>query len=344
MASFIVSRNVLNKLLSIYTLNQSVQKIEKMPFIQLLTWINKKQHGQILIERQCQPGEIIIREGESGEVFYIIRSGKAAVVKGKIESPVVIGFRITGDAIGEMALLENRPRSATVIALTEISLWKLGRETFQLFLAENPAFGLGLMNMLSRRIRESDEERLRGYTREQQKEEVLEDLSKLAISDPLTGLNNRRQMDEVLRYESIRAIQNNSNVGIIMADIDFFKNVNDTYGHQAGDLMLQAAAQILKKNVRAADSVCRYGGEEFAIIMPGASLPILERTAEKIRLHFEKLSLDYEEQNIRTTLSLGAASFPQHASSLTEVLERADQALYQAKRTGRNRVVIYQKP
>jgi len=343
MSPEIIPRPELDKFISIYGLGQHQAPEGDAPFMQLLNWTDSQQ-DETFTERECQPGEIILPEGEHSEMFYLIRAGQAVVIKGELENPTIIGFRGIGDAIGEMGLLENMPRSATVIAITPVSLLGLGRETFHKFLAQNPTFGLNLMSMLSGRIRESDEERLRGVVRERQKEEVLEDLSKLAIFDPLTGLYNRRQMDETLRAEAIRAMQRKDVVGIIMADIDHFKRVNDTYGHRAGDLMLQATAQILKKNVRAADSVCRYGGEEFAIIMPGASLAILERTAEKIRLHFEKLSLDYEDQKIRTTISLGAASFPQHASSLTEVLERADQALYQAKRAGRNRVVIYQNP
>jgi diguanylate cyclase (GGDEF)-like protein len=343
MSPEIIPRPELDKFISIYGLGQHQAPEGDAPFMQLLNWTDSQQ-DETFTERECQPGEIILPEGEHSEMFYLIRAGQAVVIKGDLENPTIIGFRGIGDAIGEMGLLENMPRSATVIAITPVSLLGLGRETFHKFLAQNPTFGLNLMSMLSGRIRESDEERLRGVVRERQKEEVLEDLSKLAIFDPLTGLYNRRQMDETLRAEAIRAMQRKDVVGIIMADIDHFKRVNDTYGHRAGDLMLQATAQILKKNVRAADSVCRYGGEEFAIIMPGASLAILERTAEKIRLHFEKLSLDYEDQKIRTTISLGAASFPQHASSLTEVLERADQALYQAKRAGRNRVVIYQNP
>lgn len=343
MSPEIIPRTELDKFLSVYALGHHQRAEEDAPFMQLLDWMGR-QAGETFTERECQPGEIILPEGEHSDMFYLIRAGHAVVIKGELENPTVIGFRGLGDAIGEMGLLENMPRSATVIALTPVSLLGLGRETFHKFLAENPTFGINLMSMLSGRIRESDEERLRGVVRERQKEEVLEDLSKLAIYDPLTGLYNRRQMDETLSAEAIHAMQRKDVVGIIMADIDHFKTVNDTYGHRAGDLMLQATAQILKKSVRAADSVCRYGGEEFAIIMPGASLTILERTAEKIRSRFEKLRLEYEDHTIQTTISLGAASFPQHASNLTEVLERADQALYQAKRAGRNRVVVYQHP
>lgn len=340
MTSKLIPRPELDKFLSIYALHQPQPAEHQAPFIQLLEWMDR-QNPETLLERNCQPGEIILPEGEQSDMFYVIRSGQTVVIKGELEAPTVIGFRGTGDAIGEMGLLENLPRSATVIALEPVALWGLRRETFHRFLAENPAFGLSLMSMLSGRIRESDEERLRGYVRERQKEEVLEDLSKLATFDSLTGLFNRRSLDELLRDEIIRAIQNDSSVGVIMADIDHFKQINDTHGHQAGDLMLQAGAGIFRQFVRTADSVCRYGGEEFVIIMPGASLDVLARCAEKIRVGFAAYRLNYQGASICATISLGAASFPQHGKNGTEVLGRADQALYQAKRSGRNRVVLF---
>jgi diguanylate cyclase (GGDEF)-like protein len=338
----IIPRPELDKFLSIHALqHQNRRETDETPFKELLAWMDKKQDGQSLPERKYQPGEIIIQEGETGNDCYVIRSGLAIVIKGEIETPTVIGFRTTGDSIGEMAMFENRPRSATVIALEPVLLWALERDTFYQFLTENPALSLTLMSILSGRIREADEERLSGTIRERQKEEVLEDLSKLAAFDQLTGVYNRRQMDESLRIESLRATQRKSMVGIIMADIDHFKNINDTYGHRAGDLMLQAAARILKECVRTADSVCRYGGEEFVIILPDASMDIIERIAEKIRVRFEQLTFEHEGQFLKATISLGAASFPQHASSLEQVVQHADQALYQAKRGGRNRVVLY---
>ncbi|MDX9991951.1 MAG: GGDEF domain-containing protein [Anaerolineales bacterium] len=339
MTPAILPRAELDKFLSIYALHQ--RPANETSFKELLTWMEKKQNGQTLLERSCQPGEIIVHEGEPGDFFYVIRSGQAVILKGEIESPTVIGFRTSGDAIGEMALLENRPRSATVIALTQVLLWSLERETFHQFLAENPALSLSLMGILSGRVRESDEERRRGTVRERQKEEVLEDLSKLATFDSLTGLLNRRSMEEILRDEIVRAIQQGGSVGVIMADIDFFKNINDTYGHRAGDLMLQTVASSLKKCVRAADSVCRFGGEEFVIIMPGASFEILIRCAEKIRAGFESLQIKQHGISFGTTISLGVASFPQHGKNGEEILEHADQALYRAKRSGKNRVVLY---
>lgn len=339
-----ISPEQLETLLSIHAVNQPDKPEAYTSFLQVLTWMDETQAGQTAMERTCAPGEIIIEEGEPGDVFYIIRSGYAVVLKGMLKAPTILGFRKVGDAVGEMALLENRPRSATVIALTDVSLWSLSRETFYQFLAENPAFNLNLMSMLSGRIREADEERWRGYLREQQQVEVLEDLNEQAIRDPLTGAFNRRYMDRVLADEMLRALQGNITMGILMADVDHFKQVNDTYGHKAGDLVLQELVKLLKHSVRGADSVCRYGGEEFAVIMPGASLDILQRVAEEIRSRFESLKISHGGHIIQRTVSIGIASYPQHGTNSGEVLLHSDQALYDAKRGGRNRVVVFSRP
>jgi diguanylate cyclase (GGDEF)-like protein len=304
--------------------------------------MEQKQLTDSLMERTCQPGEIIIRENEPGDVFYIIRSGNAVVIKGDFQNPTILGFRSIGDSIGEMALLDNLPRSATVIALDTVSLWCLSREMFYQFVGENHlSFNLDLMNMLSSRIRKSDEERVRGYVREKQQVVVLETLSKQATHDPLTGLFNRRYLDQILYGEIAHAQQNGSLVGILMADVDHFKQVNDKHGHKAGDLVLQELGKIMKKCVRLADIVCRYGGEEFVIIMPGASEPTVSKCAEEIRSKFQALTVVFENHEIHATLSLGVAIYPLHGSSVDEVFVRADRAMYRAKEEGRNRMVVH---
>jgi diguanylate cyclase (GGDEF)-like protein len=200
---------------------------------------------------------------------------------------------------------------------------------------------MNLMNILSGRIRKSEEERMRGYAREKQQVVVLETLSKQATHDPLTGLFNRRYLDQILYGEITHARQNDSEVGILMADVDHFKHINDVYGHKAGDLVLQALGDLMKKCVRATDIVCRYGGEEFVIIMPGASTPTVSKCAEEIRSRFQMLCVAFESHEIHATVSLGAAIYPLHGSSVDEVFVRADRAMYRAKQEGRNRVVVF---
>ncbi len=330
----------LHKLLSIYDVYKQERLEDETPLLPLLNWMEHRQTAQTIMERVCQAGEFIIRENEPGDVFYIIRSGQTVVIKGEFPNPTILGFRSTGEAIGEMALLENLPRSATVIALDSVSLWSLSREIFYQFMIENPSFSINLMNILSGRIRKSEEERMRSYAREKQQVVVLETLSKQATHDPLTGLFNRRYLDQILYGEISHAQQNSSLVGILMADVDHFKQINDRYGHKAGDLMLQALADIMKKCVRSADIVCRYGGEEFVIVIPGASEPTVSRCAEEIRSKFQELCIESENRTIHATVSLGAAIYPLHGSNVDEVFVQADRAMYRAKQAGRNQVIV----
>jgi diguanylate cyclase (GGDEF)-like protein len=336
-----ISSSELDNLLSSYIAYKEERCREESPFLQLLDWIEKRKADPAITERICLPGEIILREDDDGDIFYVIRSGQTAIIKGDFQNPTILGFRGVGDALGEMALLENLPRSATVIAINTVSLWSLSRAMFYQFVGENhPSFSLDLMNMLSSRIRKADEERRRGYVREKEQVVALETLSRQATHDPLTGLFNRRYLDQILYGEIAHARQNDSLVGILMADVDHFKLINDKYGHKAGDLILQALSGLMKSCVRSADIVCRYGGEEFVIVMPGASAQTVSRCAEEIRAKAQELCVTFENEEIHATLSLGAAIYPLHGLNVDEVFVRADRAMYRAKQDGRNRVII----
>lgn len=169
-------------------------------------------------------------------------------------------------------------------------------------------------------------------------EQLQARLREQAIRDPLTGLYNRRYLDETMEREVARAQRDDLPIAVLMLDIDHFKKVNDAYGHEAGDLFLKSLAGILLRESRRSDIACRYGGEEFCVIMVGAPLPIARQRAESWRKHFSEFSLDYKHHALRATLSIGIAIYPEHGSSAPDVLRAADQALYAAKQAGRNRV------
>jgi diguanylate cyclase (GGDEF)-like protein/PAS domain S-box-containing protein len=165
------------------------------------------------------------------------------------------------------------------------------------------------------------------------------DLRDQVIRDPLTSLYNRRYLNETLDRELSRAQREGYPVSLVMIDIDSFKSVNDTYGHYAGDLVLKNLAQQLTRQSRASDLVCRLGGDEFLLVFPNVSARIAYDRAEQYRLSFQEIPTVFNQLEIRATLSLGIATFPDHGAGSLEILTAADRALYQAKAKGRNCVV-----
>jgi diguanylate cyclase (GGDEF)-like protein/PAS domain S-box-containing protein len=170
---------------------------------------------------------------------------------------------------------------------------------------------------------------------------LREALRDQAIRDPLTGLYNRRYMEEMLERETLRAVRAEQGLGVLMLDLDHFKKFNDIYGHDAGDTVLREAAAFLLKSVRAEDIVCRFGGEEFIVILPVADLKVTQARAERIRSKLRELPVLHQGQPLgMVTVSVGVAELPQHGTSRKELIEAADAALYRAKREGRDRVVV----
>ena len=170
---------------------------------------------------------------------------------------------------------------------------------------------------------------------------LRETLRQQSIRDPLTDLFNRRYMEESLERELRREGRSQKPVGIVMLDIDHFKRVNDTYGHDAGDAVLRQLGHFLKEHTRGGDIACRYGGEEFILILPEASLEQTHACAEKYRQDFKVLPLLHNGRLIDPiTLSFGVAAYPEHGATREAVLRAADAALYSAKHEGRDRVVV----
>ena len=168
---------------------------------------------------------------------------------------------------------------------------------------------------------------------------LREKLREQAIRDPLTGLYNRRYLEATLEREVFRAKRKKLTVGLIMLDIDHFKQFNDQYGHDVGDIVLRQIGLFLHENVRGGDVACRYGGEEFLVILPEICLEDAVERAESLRLGVEKLNKkEYRTYPGKLSISLGVALFPQHGNSGHAIMLAADKAMYQAKREGRNLV------
>jgi diguanylate cyclase (GGDEF)-like protein/PAS domain S-box-containing protein len=170
---------------------------------------------------------------------------------------------------------------------------------------------------------------------------LRETLQNQAIRDPLTGLYNRRYLEETMDREIHRSRRLKAPLGVVMMDLDHFKAFNDAFGHGAGDALLSALAHVITAGIRSEDIICRYGGEEFLLVLPGASLKTTWERAENVRQAVKALQVKYQGRFLKsTTISLGVAIFPDHGHTAEEVITAADAALYQAKQAGRDRVEI----
>jgi len=175
-------------------------------------------------------------------------------------------------------------------------------------------------------------------------EKLKKHLSKLAMTDELTDLYNRRAFLSSLNKELTRAERSSQNLSIFMVDVDFFKNINDQYGHHGGDIALQHFARIVKDLMRNEDTVSRFGGEEFAVLLPNTGINEALNIAERLRKAIEDsfVTNDNDDREIHFTVSIGVAMLDEkRVTSATTLLNNADQALYNAKESGRNRVMLY---
>jgi diguanylate cyclase (GGDEF)-like protein len=190
--------------------------------------------------------------------------------------------------------------------------------------------GLVLSAMVSERTRTMEDLRA-----------ALHNLHTQAVTDPLTRLVNRRYLAEFLPRELIRTQRAGHSLAVLMIDLDHFKRVNDTFGHDAGDLVLTQVARLLMAHIRGSDIACRHGGEEFVLVLPDTTLEGAQRRAEEIRAAVMELQLRHRGKPLGPiTVSMGLALFPDHAAGPEALIRVADEALYEAKRAGRDRVIV----
>jgi diguanylate cyclase (GGDEF)-like protein/PAS domain S-box-containing protein len=228
----------------------------------------------------------------------------------KVEESLCVPLMAQGEALGIVSL--QIIRSQEEVEPAPRSAWEAQRR-LAVVLAEQVALALGNL-----RLRES--------------------LRNQSICDPLTGLFNRRYMEESLEREFSRANRSKTSVAILMMDLDHFKRFNDTFGHQAGDTLLRALGDLLKRNTRGQDIACRYGGEEFVLVLTDSNLAGSLQRAEILRQQVKQLSVEYAGQLLGAiSVSMGVAIYPDHGTTMADVLRASDQALYCAKREGRDR-------
>ncbi len=174
-------------------------------------------------------------------------------------------------------------------------------------------------------------------------EMLQEQLQDLAVRDPLTGLYNRRYLQEALELEFAYPNRSEKPMAILMLDSDHLKDINDKYGHKAGDDFLVHIAKVTRKRIRAGDIACRYGGDEFVVLLDNVTENIAVERAEKLRKNIASHHIVHRNEKVSISVSIGIAMFPAHGLSGEVLLQKADQALYNAKRMGKNRVWVYQE-
>lgn len=193
-----------------------------------------------------------------------------------------------------------------------------------------------VFNHMVAKLRQNREELATVNAELQKKNEALHLLS---ITDPLTGLFNRKNLMETLAAEVIRSLRHKHTFALLIIDIDHFKRINDTFGHQKGDDVLRSLADVFRKSIRECDYVARYGGEEFIVLLPETSRQGAIEAAERIRINAGKESAALADGSIRVTVSIGISLFPDNGEDVRTVIQQADKALYAAKDSGRNRTV-----
>ena len=165
-------------------------------------------------------------------------------------------------------------------------------------------------------------------------------LRQQSIIDPLTQLYNRRYLDEVLKRELARSDRSGAPLSVLVLDLDHFKRINDTFGHEAGDAVLRKVALTLRENIRSCDVACRMGGEEMVVLLPECGIEHALKRADALRLAIAACDVLHDGQRIGATASIGVASYPQHGSDMPALVHAADLALYEAKHEGRNCVRV----
>lgn len=271
--------------------------------------------------------EVLLRTGTANNVLYLVLSGSLSVhVPGAEEPHVRLG---PGECVGDLSFLDGQLVSADVIANEPALVLALDPDQLWPLIESSAGVARNLLRILAGRVR-GDNQALAHSDRRQRQ------LARLATIDGLTGLRNRRWLDDAFARQIARAAGTGQAASLLMVDVDHFKRLNDAHGHRVGDRVLRQVAHTLASGIRPVDLLARYGGEEFAVLLPGLALETAMAVAERLR---EAVEEDRIEGVPRATVSIGVATL-RDGEPLAGLLERADAALYRAKQSGRNRTSL----
>ena len=268
-------------------------------------------------------GEAIVEFGEPGRSLFLITEGQVQVLYPARDAEFELARLGPGDFFGEMALLNDKTRSATVRPVGPVEVLVLDKAEFGALTVERPQVGLKLLEAMSMRIRATDQQ--------------ISGLSDQAVRDGLTGLLNRRAFNERMREELERNRRYEESFSLILIDLDHFKSINETLGHDVGDAVLSWTGRILTEHTRLSDIPFRIGGEEFAIICPATSAELAAAVSQRL-VNIVAEAAPPVDHELTITMSASFATCPDHGDGVEALHSAADRGLQKAKREGRNRV------
>lgn len=282
--------------------------------------------------QELAAGEVLITYGQLNRDFYAVITGRLQVYVERADPLAVIE---AGGSVGELSAIDRQPASACVLAETDCRLLVISEKVLWLLVAASHPVAVNLLAILTQRLREVNT-RLTEAQKQQRKAAYQ------ASVDALTGLHNRRWLNEHLPRLCQEAQANVQPLAAVILDIDHFKRYNDTQGHLAGDRAIAAMGQLLLTHLRPMDMAVRYGGEEFVVVLPETHLRNAEGIAQRLCERTRALAIQTPEGQALPgiTCSLGVAVWMGNMETTDHWLHRADLALYQAKQTGRNRVMV----
>ena len=281
--------------------------------------------------RDLAAGELLLSPGTKNEYVFIVLSGSLNIHVGSPDAPVLAKMEV-GACVGEMSIIEDRDPSAFAIGAEASHLLVIHQRVLWDMVDASHEFAKNLLIVLSERVRSHNRVIADSYGE-------MRKFERHASTDALTGLANRHTMQELFPVEINRCLQSEIPVAMMMIDVDNFKEFNDKLGHIAGDRALSAVSNILRTQFRPSDLLVRYGGDEFAVLLPGSNLEQAMIIAERVRVSVSGSTADGSDSLIQlpVKISMGVAELPLNGT-LDTLTRAADAALYRAKNCGRNAV------
>jgi diguanylate cyclase (GGDEF)-like protein len=274
-------------------------------------------------------GDVLLSPQRENRCVYVVLSGRLSVHLGSLDAPKIADLA-PGSCAGEMSLIEDKDPSAFVVAVEDSHLMVISHHLLWQIVDRSHTFSKNLLIVLSERVR-SDNEFIASSLG------VLRQAERNALTDALTGLGNRHWMKDMFERELARTQHSGKTLCLMMIDVDNFKHFNDQYGHISGDRVLIAVAAALREYLRPTDLIARFGGDEFAVLLPDVELDQAQQTADRLRAQVATLSPASLTTAITISIGVSASLLSDDVGSL---VQRADAAMYDAKEQGRNRVAV----